>query len=107
MLNAGREPINLSLNFTDSAGRLIKQSFETVEGERDLSRLTPGTVDDVAGRFQIPRRLKHPVAEATGAGKSSPPFEVFDNRPAEPMSFVRLRRLGLKPLGHKRPPRAQ
>ena len=79
-LNAGREPINLSLNFTDSAGRLIKQSFETVEGGHAIFLdLTPGTVDDVAGRFQI-----HASIEASGRGGDGslqiiPTLEVFDN----------------------------
>ena len=77
MLNLGREPINLSLNFTDSAGRLIKRSFEVVEGGHAIFLdLTPGTVDDVAGRFQI-----HASIEAFGdAGrKIIPTLEVFDN----------------------------
>ena len=80
MLNLGREPINLSLNFTDSAGRLIKRSFETVEGGHAIFLdLTPGTVDDVAGRLQI-----HASIEASGgrggAGRQIiPTLEVFDN----------------------------
>ncbi len=80
VLNVGREPINLSLNFTDSAGRLIKRSFETVEGGHAiLLDLTPGTVDDGAGRFQI-----HASIEAYGGGGDAarqfiPTLEVFDN----------------------------
>src|SRR5580765_4676433 len=80
VLNAGREPINLSLNFTDSAGRLIKQAFETVEGGHAIFLdLTPGTVDDVAGRFQI-----HASIEASGGGGDAgrqfiPTLEVYDN----------------------------
>src|SRR5262245_29101382 len=54
VLNVGREPIDLSLTFTDGAGRVIKQTFETVEeGRAIFLDLTPGTVDDPAGRFQI------------------------------------------------------
>ena len=46
LLNLGREPINLSLNFTDNAGRLIKQSLEMVEsGHAIFLDLTPATVD--------------------------------------------------------------
>ena len=80
MLNLGREPINLSLNFTDSTGRLIKRSFETVEGGHAIFLdLTPGTVDDVAGRFQI-----HASIEASGGGGDArrqiiPTLEIFDN----------------------------
>ncbi len=80
MLNLGREPINLSLNFTDSEGRLIKRSFEMVEGGHSIFLdLTPGTVDDVAGRFQI-----HASIEAAGRGGDAgrqfiPTLEVFDN----------------------------
>jgi len=74
VLNVGREPINLSLNFTDSAGRLIKQSFETVEGGHAIFLdLTPGPLTMSLAVFRYTRRLKHPVAEATGAGKASPP----------------------------------
>jgi hypothetical protein len=80
MLNLGREPISLSLNFTDSGGRVIKQSFEMVEGGHSIFLdLTPGTVDDVAGRFQI-----HASIEASGGGVEGgrpfiPTLEVFDN----------------------------
>src|SRR5882724_4908845 len=80
VLNVGREPINLSLNFTDSAGRLIKQSFETVEGGHAIFLdLTPGTVDDVAGRFQIHASIEASSRGGDGSRQIIPTLEVFDN----------------------------
>jgi len=79
-VNLGVEPINLSLNFTDQEGRLIKQSSETLErGHSIFLDLTPGTIDQAAGRLQI-----HASIEASDRGRNEgrqliPTLEVFDN----------------------------
>jgi len=81
VLNVGREPIDLSLTFTDSAGRVIKQTFETAEeGHAIFLDLTPGTVDDPAGRFQIHGSIQVYRRSAESLGRQViPTLEVFDN----------------------------
>ena len=81
VLNTGREPIQLSLNFTDSAGRQIKQSVEKVEpGQSTFLDLTPTSVDDSAGRLQIHASVEVSSRESGGgAGRLFiPTLEVFD-----------------------------
>src|SRR5262245_44461044 len=83
VVNFGREPIALSLNFTDSEGRLIHHSVETVEGGH-------ATFLDVAypvGDAIIPGRLGvHAWVEVGGGGGAGrqvgeilSTLEVFDN----------------------------
>src|SRR6185436_16824417 len=70
VLNTGREPIQLSLNFTDSAGRQIKQSVEKVEpGQSAFLDLTLTSVDDSAGRLQIHASVEVSSRESGGGGR--------------------------------------
>lgn len=80
VLNAGREPIQMSINFTDNAGRQIKQSVEKVEpGQSAFLDLTLTSVDDSAGRLQIHASVEVSSRESGGGGRLFiPTLEVFD-----------------------------
>lgn len=81
VLNASREPIQLSLNFSNSDGRLIRQAVETLEpGRAVFLDLTPSTVDEGAGRLQIHASIQFGDLDSGGVGRQIiPTLEVFDN----------------------------
>ncbi len=80
VLNGSREPIQVSFNFTDSAGRQIKQAVETIMPDHAaFLDLTPSGVDDAAGRLQIHATLEIGERSPGGAGRQIiPTLEVFD-----------------------------
>lgn len=80
-LNLGIEPVNLSINFADQEGRLIKRSVEKLEaGHSIFLDLTPGTIDAGAGRLQIHASVEAGSRLGGDVGRRIiPTLEVFDN----------------------------
>lgn len=83
VLNTGGVPIEVSLNFTDGEGRLIKQTVERLDGRQaKFLDLTPSSVDVGVGRLQVHASIEIRIWELAdgGAGRQIvPTLEVFDN----------------------------
>lgn len=81
VLNVSSEPIQVSLKFTDAAGRPIRQMVETVLPDHAVSLdISPSGVDDPAGRLQIHAALEMSGRSSGGVGRLViPTLEVFDN----------------------------
>jgi hypothetical protein len=82
VINIGREALQVSLNFSDSNGRLIRQSVEILQPDHAaFLDISPSGVDEGAGRLQIHGALEIGI-RANGDGSVRqiiPTLEVFDN----------------------------
>jgi hypothetical protein len=81
VVNVSREPIQLSLNFTDGAGRMIRQTVETLMPDQaTFLDISLSGIDQVAGRIQIHASLEINARSSADVGRRLiPTLEVFDN----------------------------